>query len=167
MISILAIAAPSGEVSDLHRDADLHSQAYGIPCQKYSSHGVLKLLLDPQIDKERICGVWPISDIVSSSMFIVDITKLKHPDDVKKDFFGKWIHSGSHTFNFKASFDEDGSVFIEKCSRGAHGNVFYLRKLHSYHPSNSNFRRLLAFVSGRSIGQDYIGKEGGEGGKLG
>ena len=110
---------------------------------------MLELLLNPQINRNRVCCVWPVPDINASSLFIVDMTKLKHPDDVKKDFFGKWIHSGSHTFTFKASFEEDGKVFIEKCASGAHGNVFYLRKLYSYHPSNPEFRRMLAFVSGK------------------
>lgn len=110
---------------------------------------MLKLLLNPGIDRKRVCSTWPVPDIEASSTFIVDITALKHPDDVRKDFFGKWIYSGSHTFNFKASIEEDGSVYVEKCAPGAHGNVFYLRKLHSYHPSNNNFRRMLAFVSGK------------------
>ena len=38
--------------------------------------------------------------VTSNATFVVDITSLKHPDDVRKDFFGKWIHSGSHPFTF-------------------------------------------------------------------
>lgn len=124
--------------------------AYEIPQQKYSSEAVLILLLNPNIDRSRVCHTWPVSGIESSSTFIVDITTLKHPDDVRKDFFGKWIYSGSHTFTFKASIGEDGDVFVEKCSPGVHGNAFYLRKLHCYHPSNTDFRRMLIFVSGKS-----------------
>ena len=51
-------------------------------------------------------------------------TSLKHPDDVRKDFFGKWIHSGSHPFTFKATIQKDGDVNVEKCAPGASGNVF-------------------------------------------
>ena len=65
-----------------------------------------------------------------------------------KIFFGKWIHSGSHPFTFKATFERDGNVFVEKCAPGASGNVFYLRRLHCCHPSNTDFRKMLAFVSG-------------------
>ena len=108
---------------------------------------VLKLLLDPGIDRRRVCSTWPVPDIQTSSTFVVNITALKHPDDVRKYFFGKWIYSGLHTCNFKASI-EDGDVYFEKCAPGAHGNVFYLLKLHCYHPSNTDFRRMLAFVTG-------------------
>ena len=109
---------------------------------------MLKLLLNPKIDCSRVCTTWPISNIASNASFVVDITHLKHPDNVRKDFFGKWIHSGSHPFTFKASTTEDGEVMVEKCSAEAAGRVFYLRRLHSYHPSNADFRWMLAFVSG-------------------
>ena len=79
---------------------------------------------------------------------MVEVTSLKHPDDVRKDFFGKWIHSESHPFTFKAHFKEYDYVHVEKCAPGASGNVFYLRRLHSYYPSNPDFRRMIAFVSG-------------------
>ena len=79
----------------------------------------------------------------------MDLTKLSHPDDVKKDMFGRWNHSGSHPIPFMASFNEDGTVNVERCAPGASGsNVYYLRRLHSVHPSNSSVRRLMAFVSG-------------------
>ena len=34
-----------------------------------------------------------------------------------------------HLFTFKATFEKDGDVFIEKYAPGASGNVFYLRRL--------------------------------------
>lgn len=106
----------------------------------------MKLLLGP-VDPARVCSTWPVSGVTSNATFIVDVTKLKHADDVRKDFFGKWVHTGSHPFTFKASMNGD-EIAVEKCAPGATGNVFYLRRLHGYHPSNPEFRRMLAFVSG-------------------
>ena len=40
-------------------------------------------------------------------------------------------------------------VRVERCGPGASGNVYYLRRLHSNHPSNSSFRRVIGFVSGK------------------
>jgi len=122
--------------------------AYEKPHPKYSEEQLLKILLDPKVDPHRICTLWPV-DITSSATFLIDITKLKHPDDVKKDNFGKWKHSGSHQTPYHVQFNEDGEVELEKCAPGASGdNVFYLRRLHTSHPSNPGFRRILAFVSG-------------------
>ena len=84
--------------------------------------------------------------------FVVDITKLNHPDDVKKYFFSKWNHSGSHPLLFVAQFGTESHVEVERCAPGASGKyVFYLYRLHSVHPFNPEFHRMLGFVSGMSI----------------
>lgn len=124
----------------------LNPLGYEKPPTKYSAETILKILLDPEIDRSRICNMWPVA-VHSSTTFVVDVTKLKHPDDVRKDFFGRWKHSGSHPTPFKARVSEEG-VEVERCALGATGAVYYLRRLHGYHPSNPSFRRLIAFVSG-------------------
>ena len=48
----------------------------------------------------------------------MDVSKLKHPDDVKNDSFGSWKHSESHPQIYKAYIEEDGYVQIEKCAEG-------------------------------------------------
>ena len=94
---------------------------------------------------------WPVS-VKSSATFLIDVTSLQHADDVKKDNFGKWVHSGSHKTQYHVNFDENGKVHLEKCCPGASGeDIYYLRRLHMYHPSNSEFRRILAFTSGLLI----------------
>jgi len=41
---------------------------------------------------------------------------------------------------------------VEKCATGVSGkDVVYLRRLHSIHPSNSQFKRMIAFVSGEFL----------------
>ena len=81
---------------------------------------------------------------------MVDVSKLAHPDDVKKDMYGKWIHSGSHADAFHCLYTDNGNVCIEKAADGASGDtVYHLRRLHSVHPSNNDFRRLLALLFGK------------------
>ena len=135
----------------------LHPRAYEAPPPKYLAETLLKILLNPHIDTSRICHEWPIPDISASGSFVVDVMSLKHPDDVKKDFFGKWTHTGSHPFTFKAHIKGDDYVQVEKCAPGASGDVFYLRRLHSYHPSNPEFWRMIAYVSGMLIREFYQG----------
>ena len=89
-------------------------------------------------------------EVQSDSTFVIDLTKLAHPDDVKKDCYGSWLHKGSHTDVFRCSYDKDGEVTIEKAAPGASGsNVYFLRRLHCVHPSHSGFRRILAFICGK------------------
>ena len=62
---------------------------------------------------------------------MIDITKLKHPDDVKKDSFGKWKHLGSHKTPYRVTFDEDGEIELMKCAPGVSGdNTFCLCRLY-------------------------------------
>lgn len=130
-----------------HIREDVHP-VFETPPTTYTAEQILRILLDPNINHNRICQERPTTAIRSST-FVVDITKLRHPDDIKKDSFGKWNHSGSHTVPFHAQVLIDGYVKLEKCAPGAAGpHVFYLRRLHSTHPSNPEFKRMIALISG-------------------
>lgn len=119
------------------------------PPPKYPADALLKIMLQEDIPSERICSERPIL-IDRSATYLIDITKLQHPDDVKNDAFGKWEHLGSHNTLFRTWKNDDGDFQAEKCSPGASGqNVFHLRRLYSRHPSNSECRRILAFVTGQ------------------
>ena len=55
---------------------------YEIPPPKYHAERILKILLDPTIPPSKICSVRP-TNISRSATYIVDVSKLKHPDDIK------------------------------------------------------------------------------------
>ena len=121
---------------------------YETPPSSYSAEQIIRILLNPNIDSLKICQERPTS-VNKSSTYVVNITMLGHPDDIKKDSFGKWNHSGSHTVPFHTKILDDGYIELERCAAGASGdNVYYLRRLHSTHPSNSSCRRLIALISG-------------------
>ena len=58
------------------------------PPPKYSANGIMKLLLDPNIDESRIALKRPVGT-THNATFVVDLLKLDCPDNVKKDNFGK------------------------------------------------------------------------------
>ena len=119
------------------------------PRPVYSAEDILYILLDPKIDSSRICKQRP-TNIRSSSAFVIDVTSLQHPDDIKKDSFGKWQHSGSHTITFKVDILENDIVDVHKAEIGETGSgIYYLRRLNSTHPSNSKCKRLIAHLSGK------------------
>ena len=119
---------------------------FEVPPDKYSVYGIMSLLLDPKINENKIAARRPLESSFSAS-YMVDVSKLAHSDDIKKDMYGKWIHSGSHADVFRCTYRDDDSVYIEKTALGASGyNIFYVRHLHSVHPCNSELRRLLALL---------------------
>ena len=79
------------------------------------------ILLDPRLDARKIAFKRPLTAPFSSS-FVVDVSKLAHPDDIKKDMYRKWLHSGSHTDVFHCTYSEDKeSVYIKKAVPSASG----------------------------------------------
>ena len=65
-----------------------------VPPEKYSAERIIQILLDPNIDKSKVCTQRPLN-VDSSCTFVVDLDQLLEADDVKKDKFGVWNHSGS------------------------------------------------------------------------
>ena len=121
---------------------------YEFPPPKYNAERILQILLDPAISTSKICSKRPVS-ISSSATFVIDLTKLADPEDIKNDNFGSWSYSGSHSTTYRVNVEDDGYIRVEKCAPGATGaDVVYLRRLHSVHPSNNHFKRLIAFISG-------------------
>ena len=113
---------------------------------------MLRILLDRQINLSKICHERPVN-ITESATFVVDITKLRHEKDVLKDGFGKWNYSGSHPVPFRVTNHEDRYIAVERCAPGATGaDIVHLWRLHATHPSESSFKRMIAFVSGMSHG---------------
>lgn len=121
---------------------------FEVPKDSYTGEQILKILLNPVINKDKICKECP-RQILQSSTFVVDMDKLKHPDDVKKDEFGKWKFSGSHVKLYKLWKLGESMEFEMTITDAAHDtDVFQLRRIRCSHPSSPSFQRLLAFVTG-------------------
>ena len=86
---------------------------YEVPPEKYGVECIILILLNPKINKPKICKQHPL-DIQNSSAFVVDMDSLQHPDDVKKDNFGVWTHSGSHDQKFESRINASGDLEIVK-----------------------------------------------------
>ena len=120
---------------------------YEIPKGTYSGEQLLTILLDEEIAVSRICHERPMQ-IEGSCTFVVDLNSLKHPDDVKKDEFGKWCYNGSHVVYYTAWKSDSNKLLFEKGGIRDAENTIELRRIH---PSNPQFQRLLAFVTGKHL----------------
>ena len=85
---------------------------YEVPPERYAAEDI-RILFNPKIDKQRVCKQRPLN-IQKSSTFVVDLDSLQHPDDVKKDNFGVWTHSGSHDQKFESRINAAGNLEIGK-----------------------------------------------------
>ena len=135
-------------------DADV--PVFENPPSSHAAEDIMRILLDPNIDESRVCQKCPYN-MTRSATFVIDITALPHPDDIKKDDFGRWKHTGSHPVLFRVWYRQNGSVGMEQCqySRSSTGTIYYLRRLYCTHPSNPDVKRMLAFVTGILSGKGY------------
>lgn len=90
---------------------------YEIPNGPYTGERILKFLLNPNMKRRRVYHKRPIN-VSMSSTFVVDLNSLEHPDDIKKDEFGKWKYIGSYSVSYMAWDTGKGLQFerIYSCS---------------------------------------------------
>ena len=67
-----------------------------MPPPSYFAENILKVLLNPKILKSKVCKCTPLY-INGSSTYVIDLTALRHPDDIEKDSFADWTYDGSHS----------------------------------------------------------------------
>ena len=72
---------------------------YGHPCQGYSGEEIVKILLNPTFRDELLCSTHPDS-VQNNVSFVVDLSKLKDPNDVYANDLGTWKCTGSHLLQF-------------------------------------------------------------------
>ena len=107
---------------------------YENPPPKYSAEYILKILLNPEIDKRKICNEKPCN-VTESATYVVNMWNLQHPNDIKKDQFGIWNYSGSHPQAYRVYNKEGGYMSVEKCGSGATGpSIVYFAKATLYSP---------------------------------
>ena len=99
------------------------------------AESVLKILLNELIPSDKICH--------------------KRPTHINQAAI--WSHSGSHPQSFKVFNEDSGHISIEKCAPGAEGhNIVQLRRLHSVHPVNNQFKWMIAFVTGKYNNSAFV-----------
>ena len=60
---------------------------YEVAPEKYSAEDIIQILLNPNLDHRKICKKRPFG-VNTSSLYVVDLDSLQHPDNEKKDNLG-------------------------------------------------------------------------------
>ena len=84
---------------------------YEYPPPKYSAERILQIMLDPALESSGKNGTTRPTIVTRSSTFIVDLSKLAHPD-IKNDNYGLRNHSGSHPQQFVVEIKKGGYVLL-------------------------------------------------------
>lgn len=128
----------------LHDDVNL--PVYKHTEQRYTTKEIVEVLLDKSISCSRIATSQPTS-VQDNFVFIVDISKLDKPEDVRADDLGSWSCTG--TRRSQCSVDEQGFVIdIISDGKSRRKDMFTLIKRYYRHSSAGDYKRTIAEIYG-------------------
>ena len=109
---------------------------YGHPRKGYSGKEIIKILLNPTFQDELLCSTHPVS-VQNNVSFVVDLSKLKDPNDVHADDLGTWKCTASvyGQNNQHCCIGNDTSTDAE---------VVYVQHQYHVHATDPDLHRMIA-----------------------
>jgi len=102
----------------------------------YSGEEIAVILCDPTLDKDLICSTHPVL-VENNVSFVVDLSKLKNPNDIRADDLGTWKCTGSYILTFAVKCSEKGCHGVDSSYCGA--IVVRVRRQHHVHATDKSF----------------------------
>lgn len=116
----------------------------------YDSAQITKLMLR-HWDRQQLCCQQPIN-VSTNVAFLVDLSMLDHPEDVKSDEMGVWHRTGSpKRFCFVNRNDEGKVTSVQvhkKEPQEVADQVYILRRLYYQHKYAKDLHKNIAFLAG-------------------
>ena len=108
---------------------------------------VFEAILNTDPSSEVVCKQKPVG-ICDSGVFLMDLTKLKHPKDIKADEIGSWIHKGKPIRYFDVEQSENGEVLMASRTDkdDDSGSVYKLTRIYYHNKATPQFRKTLFYT---------------------
>ncbi len=108
---------------------------------------VLNAILNTDITSKVVCTQKPVG-VTDVAVFLVDTTKLRHPDHLKADDMGGWIHKGKPSRYYIVERSPTGVVYgVKRCDETAK-DAFKLTRIYYHHRGTSEFRKTIFYAHG-------------------
>ena len=108
-------------------------------------------MLDPSLESSQVCTKRP-TNIQESATYVIEVQSLDHVKDALHDNFGRWEGTGSRERYFLAEKHRDVVQIEHIYQEGEVVNdpkAMKIRRIWSTHLSNRQFKRMIAFISGK------------------
>lgn len=116
---------------------------YDYPLKGYSQEEIVHILCNPMLKKELICSSHPVS-VENNVSFVIDLSQLKNPNDVRADDLGTWKCTGSRVLNFSVKVTNKACRVVTGSSVGA--VKIGVRRQYFVHASDHDLHRMIAFL---------------------
>ena len=125
-----------------HGNSDL--PVYGHPKHGCKCDEIVHILLNPIFKEELLSKTHPVS-VEHNVSFVVDLTSLSDPNDVRADDLGSWTCTGSRRLSFMVKFGNAACHIVSGIS-GSGANLVQIRRQYHVHGTDSDLHRMIAFV---------------------
>ena len=125
---------------------------YEHPRKGYSCEEIVKILLNPMFRNDLLCSVHPVL-VENNISFVIDLTKLKDPNDVRFDELGTWKCTGSRCLEVAVKLGDTDCQVVDKSSPNA--MIVNVRRQHHVHGTDPDMHRMIAFLEGAEKGTCY------------
>jgi hypothetical protein len=115
----------------------------------YTAEQLVHILLG-EYSEESLCISQPVN-ISHNMTFLVQMSHLKHPDDIKCDDMGSWKHSGSPKHCYCVTKSTEGITSIQPLKTKPSDptdDVYELKRVYYQNSSDETIRKLVAKLEG-------------------
>ena len=112
----------------------------------YTAKGIIELL-DTELSHSKIATIQP-TGVQDNLVFIVDISKLDKPEDVRADDLGSWVCNGKRRLQCAVN-DQGRVVDIFSKYQPKKQHLFTLVKRYYKHATAGDYRRTIAEIYGK------------------
>lgn len=122
---------------------------YEHPLKGYSGEEIVKILLSPTFRNDLLCSAHPVS-VQNNVSFVVDLSKLKDPNDVRADDLGTWKCTGSRLLRFTVKISNIDCHIVSEMSSNA--MVVNVRRQYHVHATDSDLHRMISSLENKGEG---------------
>ena len=106
---------------------------------------VLNAILNTAVTSDIVCLQKPVG-VKDAAVFLVKTTKLRHPDDLKADDMGSWVHKGIPSRYYNIECSPSGVVCgVKRCSKTT-TDAYKLTRIFYHHRGTSELRKTIFYV---------------------
>jgi len=109
----------------------------------FSGEKLAAILCDPTLDEELICSTHPVL-VENNVSFVVDLMKLKNPNDIRANNLGTWKCTGSRLLTFAVKCSDKGCRVVNESYCGA--TIVKMRRQHHVHATGRAFHRMMVCI---------------------
>ena len=116
---------------------------------RYNAQKIVEVLLDPTLPANKIATTQPVF-IQDNVIFIVDMSKLDKPEDIRADDLGSWSCNGKRLI--RCIVDDKGNVSELVTKQKTHsGETYTLVRRYYEHMTSKDFKKTIAELIGKHV----------------